>query len=254
MNKFHSESGLRLASFLAPALAMAAMAPAVHAGVQIDGTRVVYPGQERDVTVNLRNTGTGEDAARLVQVWVDDGDPETTAQTTTAPFVVTPPLSRIDGGQSQSIRLMYTGSAPLLQDRESVFYFNMLEVPRKPPAGESYLQLAVRMRMKVFYRPENLPGDPLQAADELEWRVVGQGDGYALECTNPGVYNVSINDARVQDDGRTVDENISGSMCPPKGRQVFPLRGPGKPAGTKVVFDVINDYGVPVVRERPLSP
>lgn len=232
---------------------LAAMVPSAHAGMQIVGTRIVYPSQSREVTVNIKNTGTGSASMRLVQVWVGDGDPDATAESTKAPFTATPPVSRIDGGQGQSVRLMYTGGVPLPQDRESVFYFNMLEIPPKPETTDNYLQFAVLTRIKVFYRPENLPGDPIRAGEGLAWKVIRHGDGYALECTNPAVFSVSIANARIEDAGRVVDSSAEGGLCPPKDRGVFPLKGREATSGTKVVFDMINDYGVPVVKEGPLS-
>ncbi len=57
---------------------------------------------------------------------------------------------------------MYTASSVLPKDRESVFWFNVLEVPPKPDAAtvanQSLLQLAFRTRIKLFYRPEALKG------------------------------------------------------------------------------------------------
>ncbi|QGY26852.1 fimbria/pilus periplasmic chaperone [Escherichia coli] len=47
------------------------------------------------------------------------------------------------------------------KDRESVFWFNVLELPPKPDAekvaNQSLLQLAFRTRIKLFYRPEEIP-------------------------------------------------------------------------------------------------
>ncbi len=46
------------------------------------------------------------------------------------PFTATPPVSRIDAKRGQTIKLMYTASSALPKDRESVFWFNVLEVPQ----------------------------------------------------------------------------------------------------------------------------
>lgn len=40
------------------------------------------------------------------------------------------PVSRIDAKRGQTIKLMYTGSTVLPSDKESVFWFNVLEVPQ----------------------------------------------------------------------------------------------------------------------------
>lgn len=49
----------------------------------IAGTRVVYPAQSRDVTVQVTNTG--ENPA-LLQTWMDDGDSKQTPDESKAPF------------------------------------------------------------------------------------------------------------------------------------------------------------------------
>ena len=124
---------------LAPVLAFALLlTQAAAASVIINGTRVVYPGNEREVTVKLDNHGT---SPALVQAWLDDGDPKVTPENSDAPFVLTPPISRIEPHKGQTLRLMYTGK-PLPQDRESVFWLNVLEVPPTPTdeGAKNYLQ------------------------------------------------------------------------------------------------------------------
>ncbi|WP_164737994.1 fimbrial biogenesis chaperone, partial [Xanthomonas perforans] len=86
------------------------------AGVVITGTRVVYPANQREVTVKLNNNGT---VPALVQSWVDTGDMASSPTSSNAPFVLSPPVFRVDPSKGQSLRLMFTG-APLPQNKESV--------------------------------------------------------------------------------------------------------------------------------------
>ncbi|MBO7942204.1 fimbria/pilus periplasmic chaperone, partial [Streptomyces sp. S9] len=82
-------------------------APA-QAEVTIAGTRVVYPAQQREVAVKLNNVGA---RPALVQVWVDDGDPKQSPDTSKAPFLVSPPVVRIEPGKGQALRLVYGPTA-----------------------------------------------------------------------------------------------------------------------------------------------
>lgn len=227
------------------ALIFAAGLSTAHAGIQIVGTRVIYPASQREVTVQVTNKG---DAPRLVQSWTDSGDPEETAETSKAPFLVTPPISRIDPGKGQAFRLMFTG-AQLPQDRESVFYLNVLEIPPAPKQDQvtNYLQFAVRTRIKIFYRPTTLTGSPEASADRLTWRMVRQGDKPAVECVNATAYNVSMTYVRLKDVKRPQKVGDNGGMCPAMGRQTFPLES-GSDSG-RIVFDYINDYGATVEHE-----
>src|SRR5512146_2342735 len=89
-------------------------APHAVAGVVVDGTRVVYPAAKREVTINIDNPGS---VPSLVQAWLDAGDPHAKPGDSKVPFVLTPPLFRLDPTKVQSLRLVYTHD-PLPADRE----------------------------------------------------------------------------------------------------------------------------------------
>ncbi|WP_164671810.1 fimbria/pilus periplasmic chaperone, partial [Pseudomonas viridiflava] len=99
-----------------------------HAGVVIDGTRHIYPQQRREIT--LRLTNDDERAPRLVQVWLDQGDPASDPSNSEVPFSLSPPVFRLYPQKSQAVRLVYT-EEPLPADRESLFWLNALEIPPK---------------------------------------------------------------------------------------------------------------------------
>lgn len=64
----------------------------------------------------------------LIQSWVDD-----LADNNKSPFIVTPPLFRLDAGDSNDLRVLLT-SAQLPNDRESLFTLNIkviLPIPRR---------------------------------------------------------------------------------------------------------------------------
>ena len=232
------------------ALTMVFVVAPAHAEIQISGTRVIYPAEESEVTVQVDNDGSGP---RLLQVWTDAGDPDETAATSTAPFLVTPPMSRIEPGKGQALRLMFTGT-DVPQDRESVYWLNVLEIPPRPKDGEgddNFLQFAVRTRIKIFYRPTGLRGAPLDSIGQLAWRLVRSDGATSLECTNPTAYNVSFAEVRPE---RAARETMpKGGMCPAMGRATFPGEGqPGAGPGT-VLLTAINDYGGFVESRAPYS-
>ncbi len=59
----------------------------------------------------------------------------------------------------------------LPEDRESVYYVNVKAIP-PAPAEESAntLQLAIKTRMKLFYRPAGLKGNPMDSYKALVWK------------------------------------------------------------------------------------
>lgn len=215
-----------------------------RASVVVGGTRVVLPAQQGEVTVRLTNDS---DHPALVEAWIDTGDLNSTPDTAHSPFLITPPLFRMDPQKDQSLRIIYTqGAQPLPADRESLFWLNVLEIPPKPSgpqtAGRNYLQFAIRSRLKLFYRPASLPGDAMKAPDKLTFKAAG-GSNTALVVHNPTPYYITISKLALGTGGKTID-GASG-MVAPFGDLRLPIKGVEQPpaAGTPVGFTTIDDYG-----------
>ncbi|WP_405083874.1 fimbrial biogenesis chaperone [Paraburkholderia caribensis] len=204
-------------------VACALFAGAAQASVTIGGTRVVYPLDQREVTVKLNNDSR---APSLVQVWMDDGNVDAKPGYSKAPFVITPPIFRMDAGKSQTLRVMYSGEA-LPQDRESVYWLNVLDVPPKADArpDANTLQFAYRTRIKVFVRPPKLQGTPDEAPRQLDWKVVPapEGKGQALAVSNPTAYHVSFSEISVSSSGATYKTNAA-AWSRRAARRSFPCR------------------------------
>lgn len=206
-----------------------------YAGIVVTGTRVIYPAQQKNVSVQLSNIG---DSPALVQAWIDNGDPKMLPEQIKTPFVITPPISRVDAEKGQTLRITHTGEA-LPQDRESVFYLNVLDIPPKPNAEQgidNYLQFAIRTRIKLFYRP-NFPMASHEAYDKVTWRV----EQKQLIADNPTPYFITYNHIELKQGGRTI-KVTQPDMVAPFSQQRFALSQSANSSGT-VVWSVINDYG-----------
>ncbi|WP_219268453.1 molecular chaperone [Pseudomonas sp. Xaverov 259] len=220
--------------------------------VVITGTRVIYPAEKREVTVKINNEGI---KPVLVQSWIDQGDMASTPSNSSAPFVITPPVSRIDPGKGQSMRVMFTGAA-LPADKESVFWLNVLEIPAKVVGNEddNILQMAFRSRIKVFFRPANLSGTAAEAIEKLQWKLITKTSGqFALEAHNPTAFHVSqSNLALIAGSSRVASE---AGMIGPGATQLFGLPDLKLlPTGAvEVEFSAINDYGALVPIRLPLK-
>ncbi|MDY0954046.1 molecular chaperone [Stenotrophomonas rhizophila] len=225
-------------------LSSALLAPLlVHAGVQVDRTRVIYPVGAREVAVELVNRGA---SPSLVQTWVDAGDAESRPKDIDGvPFVVTPPIARIDGGMGQSLRLSYVGNdAPT--DRESLYWINILDIPAQQKSAneamagriEANLQFSVRNRFKIFLRPRGLPGSADAAVQTVRWQAATHQGGASLRASNPSPYYVSVANLVIPGVGR-VD---ASTVVPPMGQAYISLKSP-LAAGTAFTVRTVNDYG-----------
>ncbi|WP_109125300.1 fimbria/pilus periplasmic chaperone [Dyella sp. C11] len=239
---------------LAVLISLCIATPAL-ANVIVGGTRVVYQAKDGEVTVRLTNDNN---APALIEAWVDAGDEKSTPDTANTPFVVTPPLFRMEPHKEQSLRILATANQ-LPQDRESVFWLNVLEVPPKPNSpeltGKNLVQFAFRSRLKLFYRPATLQGDATKAPAQLTWKVVKEGGDYALVAHNPSPFHITITTLTVQAGGKSLTTDKVGMVDPMGDLHVSVPGMTAAPASNAVVsFDTINDYGSTGTTKSSVSP
>jgi chaperone protein EcpD len=232
--------------------AMFAWTGHAQASVVVTGTRVVFPSSEQEVTIKVNNVGT---TPALMQAWIDKGEAGVSPDKIDVPFTLTPAMFRLDPGKGQTMRLIYS-KTPLATDKESLFWLNVLEIPPKAKPGSddaNHLQLAFRTRIKVFFRPAELQGQPDQAPGQVKWQVVQTPNGYRLKGTNPTPYFVNFGGIELVCGGETLD--AGGGYIKPGESQEFPVAGlKGFPkAGAQVRYSFLNDYGASVDGAAPLG-
>lgn len=163
---------------------LAAVSGTAQAGVSLDRTRLIITGKDSSASANLTNTSP--DIPFLAQSWVEDSK----GNKITSPLVVLPPLQRINGGQKGVARVTKTdGINQLPQDRESLFYLSVREIPPKPDKA-NVLQLAMQSRIKLFYRPTAII--PKSKSEIWQDQVVFQKSGNKMTAQNPTPYYITI--------------------------------------------------------------
>ncbi|MGU3525448.1 molecular chaperone [Enterobacteriaceae bacterium C23F] len=203
--------------------AMALGCSAASAGVVIGGTRVIYDGNKKEASLSVNNP---DSTPYLIQSWVEV--PGNGAEK--APFIITPPLYRLDKGQQNVERILLAGALP--QDKENLYWLNIKAIP-SAPAKDNTLQIAVKTRIKLIYRPAALKGQlPEEQAAKLTW----QRSGNQIQVTNPTSLVINFNEITVN--GKKLDDV---SYVLPGSSARFTL--PQGVSGGAVTFKVINDYG-----------
>jgi P pilus assembly chaperone PapD len=219
----------------------------VMADTVVETTRIIYPEAKRDVSFKITNTS--KLAPSFVQLWLDDGNSGAAPEESMTPFSLSPPVAKLKAEGSQVVRLVFTGD-PLPADKESVFWFNMLEVPPKSKE-ETRLSFAVRTRIKLFYRPKALKGDPSEWFDKATWRVFKDEKGWMAEITNPSAFHLSFFSISLGNPGK-YSIVADGGMVAPKEKGLFLLPGTDKmdKLDMKTLrIEYVNDYGGPTTRE-----
>ena len=209
----------------------------VGASIMLSGTRVILREKDREASLPMKNYGT---APYVVQAWIDAGEGKNKT-----PLLVTPPLSRLDPGKENILRVMRVGGE-LPGDRESVFWINVKEIPQRSNE-ENVLQIALQNRLKVFYRPTGLEGTAAEARGKLKWAVSAgaQGQGAILKIGNPTPYHITLLTLNINDGQQIIDPG----MVPPFGALSYPLTAVKTRQAIQVNFTTINDYGAATPEE-----
>lgn len=161
---------------------------AAHAAISLDRTRVVFDGAANSVSMNVNNQN--KTLPYLAQAWLED-DGGSKIQ---GPLTVLPPLQRVEPGKSTQVRIeALPGAASLPQDRETLYYFNLREIPPKSSKANT-LQIALQTRVKLFYRPAGIAIDKSAAPPQEQLTLSRDGTGYQVH--NPTPYYVTIVDGR----------------------------------------------------------
>ncbi|GAB7527684.1 molecular chaperone [Pseudomonas sp. 3A(2025)] len=206
-----------------------------EATVSLAGTRLVFPGAFNEVAIEVSNRDERE---VLLQAWLatpgDDDDPATAQPGIELPFVVTPALVHLPAQGRQVLRLLYHGIG-MPAERESLLHLYVLEVPQRVAVGQQ-LNIAVRQRINVFYRPVGLPGDPADAASALRWSL-NRADpgGRRLQVSNPTVFHVVLQALSLN--GQALSDH---QLLAPGARFEWPVNA-GSPE--RLLFKALTDYG-----------
>lgn len=209
---------------------VALFCPQASAGVVIGGTRFIYGEMQHSITVSVHNKGKN---AYLINSRVSPGGdwPGSEMPTTkTAPFVVTPPLFMLKPNKENSLRIIQT-DLNLPKDKESLFTLDIASIPSGKSEPNS-VQIAVRTKLKLFYRPAHLKGNPQQAYMQLRWHQ----EENSIVIDNPSPYFVTL--FRLSANGVPID---NAGMVPPLGsRKVNWCHGSHT---CQLSWQSINDYG-----------
>lgn len=220
---------------LACGLLLLGSVSSAHAALTISHTRIIHDSAKRSASVIIANPS---DRTFAAQAWVNT---EADDQTTPVALVASPSLFRIDPGKEQSVQINALPN-DLPQDRESLFYFNLQEIPQTQPGdAQNALTIALRTRIKLFYRPSMLGKTPQDGLKDLTWSVQMVEGKAHLVVNNPTPYHYTFNNVVVSS-ASTSERVNANNMAPPLGRQSYPLRSFSAADDLEVRFTTINDY------------
>ncbi|MFI8415334.1 molecular chaperone [Serratia sp. NPDC078593] len=208
------------------------IAPAVqHGGVSLTPTRLIFQASDTAQSLTIKNQ---DEKTYLIQA----GSQISPDNIQPAPFIVTPPLFRLEPGSKNSLRVLRSGNTVLPDDRESVFYLSALAIPAgeiEEAQSKNGIQLSMGFRfyIKLLYRPAGLA----MTAEEAGCRLRLKQRGNNVQVVNPTPYALTL--ATLAFDERAIDLDRWPAMIAPFTQQDYP-------APQRVVkgqWQVVTDYG-----------
>ncbi|WP_420915556.1 molecular chaperone [Moellerella wisconsensis] len=209
---------------------------AAEGGLRLAQTRVVFDAANPNAKIAIKNSSS--------QVYLIKADvintPEGNAQQPAPPFIVTPPMFRLEKESQNTLLIVRNGTSELPTDRESVFYLSLLAIPATTKANASegemtsaQVSVGIRNVIKLFYRPKGLPMNIETASSKLTFHYQNQ----QITVNNPTPYYITL--AQLSVDQHPVDVRELGSMIAPFSTNTYPM----KAHGTHAQWRVITDYG-----------
>lgn len=207
-----------------------------NASLTLSADRLVYNAKSDEASVTIHNS---ESRGYLIQSWLDTGD--STKKTGNIPFVVTPPLFKLAPGTDNLIRIVYLGSG-LPADRENLLWLDVKGIPglnEEESKASSRMVVAINNRIKFFYRPANLKGEPGEAAKNLTW----SNEGQVVSVTNNSPYYAVLSKIVVDKEAIPVSVDTNNTVIPPFGKKTYKLKH-SLPQISDVEWQSINDFGL----------
>ncbi|AEN62958.1 Pili assembly chaperone [Enterobacter soli] len=201
----------------------------VNAAVSPDRTRIIF--NQADKSVSLRLTNQSKTSPYLAQSWIEDKDGKKSRNYITA----IPPMIRLEAGEQAQVRLM--GQATLAQlptDRETLFYFNIREIPPRSEV-KNVMQIAMQSRLKLFWRPKAIEAKDGQFDFSDKFTISRTSDGLTLKNSTPYYLTVGY----VGTTGKTLLPDTKSMMVEPFGQAAQEVKN--LPPNFQIGF--IGDYG-----------
>jgi len=191
---------------------------AFHASavVNAEKTRVVFNSGSIAESLSLVNS---EKEPVVVQVWTDNGDPTVSPDKVHTPVVINPPVFKMKPGE--------------------MHWLNIYQIPPNTEAqhkGDKRVVLPLKIRMKVFVRPEKVGELKESDALELQFSIREEAGVKKLHIQNPTPWHMTMSSLR------SGQIELPTLMLKPFSGQCIELPKE-KPINGEIEYEVVNDNG-----------
>lgn len=210
------------------AVAMMSVSLSSIAAFSLNGTRYIYEGGKKSLSVMVSNESEQKYAG---QVWIENDN----EKNNNVYFTTSPTFFKIEPKSQQTIRVLDI-NPNLPQDRETLTWLNVQEIPPAPKEGGNVLAIALNTRVKLIYRPQELIEGRKDAENKI--KLLKNGGKYYLE--NPTPYYFAITGVKVNDSTVSLDKKEGAELAK---FAPFSKVQISKSLSGKVSVNAIDDYG-----------
>lgn len=157
-----------------------------NAAVQPDRTRIVFNANDKATSLRIENQSDKLPYLAYSPIENEKGEKSD------ALLVALPPIQRLEPKATSQVRVVKQASTTQLPgDRETLFFYNMREIPPAPDKSSDHaiLQVAIQSRIKLFWRPAALRK---KAGEKVELQLQVSQQGNQLTLKNPTAYYLTI--------------------------------------------------------------
>ncbi|ELX8379861.1 molecular chaperone [Providencia vermicola] len=202
---------------------------------------------DKSVSFRLRNATTT--TPYLVQASIEKLDEVTGVNTLGKaddfPFMITPPLHKLEPGQRYDWRVMFVGdTAKMPSDRETVYIAKFRAIPPSTPNTEgsqdtTEFDAIQALHFKVYYRPKSIKNLTLEDAQK---KLSFRKEGNELVVMNNSPIYLAFDSVSVG--GNNIDSNELFKPLKPLSEQRFKL--PKTMNGNQLKWTVLDELVLPM--------
>ncbi|MEF1207606.1 fimbria/pilus periplasmic chaperone, partial [Photobacterium damselae] len=192
----------------------------------------IYDESKKNISLEVRNNSKEGYGG---QVWI-----EHISQSKSDPaFIPLPSFFKVGGEQTQIVRIMkITESLP--NDKESIFWLNVQEIPPVSDSESNVMVVAVNTKVKLIYRPEQIKNERLNA----ESLLIVEKNGNQLVLKNPTPYYFAAVDLKINGIQKVkLNKGLMNKIGMIEPFSSITLTGLNADKGDSMTIDTIDDYG-----------
>lgn len=224
----------------------------VHSGVSMLGTRVILSESINEKTLMFKNS---KGNPSIVQVWSDHGDDQSTINSENTSFIISPQVFKMQEDTVQSVRLIFLDKNKVPLDKESLYFLNFLEIPmvKKNSLTQNQLSFLFKNRIKIFYRPKGIVGNPIESIKNISFKLEKDGSHYLI-VNNPSGFYINFSEIKLGANHKYFSLESGDGMVPPQSLVRWKVvEDINHLEISEVEFSIVNDYGAIINRKINLN-